>query len=74
VTLEAHFSSTPDVFPHSLVEHEAAEFDLVAAIEGLLLIGPLSPHNIAALRQQLPWLKPRPLGLKTSASLAIGWT
>jgi hypothetical protein len=37
--------------------------------EQTLLLGPLTPHNAAALRQQLPWLKPRPLGLKTSAGL-----
>ena len=34
-----------------------------------LLLGPLSPRNAAALRDQLPWLKPRPLGLRTSAGL-----
>jgi hypothetical protein len=34
-----------------------------------LILGPLSPRNAAALRDQLPWLKPRPLGLKTSAGL-----
>jgi tagaturonate epimerase len=34
-----------------------------------LLLGSLSPRNAAALRDQLPWLKPRPLGLKTSAGL-----
>ncbi|MBE0695314.1 MAG: hypothetical protein IH586_00150, partial [Anaerolineaceae bacterium] len=28
---------------------------------------PLTPANAAALRQRLPWLKPRPLGLVTSA-------
>jgi hypothetical protein len=34
-----------------------------------LLLGPLSPRNAAALRDQLPWLKPRVLGLRTSAGL-----
>ena len=34
-----------------------------------LLLGPTSAHNAAALRAQLPWLKPRPLGLQTSAGL-----
>src|SRR5512143_2115745 len=34
-----------------------------------LILGPLSPRNAAALREQLPWLKPRPLGLRTSAGL-----
>jgi tagaturonate epimerase len=35
----------------------------------ILLIGPLSPHNAAALRVQLPWLRPRLLGLRTSAGM-----
>jgi tagaturonate epimerase len=35
----------------------------------LLLLGPLSPWNAAELRQQLPWLKPRVLGLHTSAGM-----
>ena len=34
-----------------------------------LLLGPTSPRNAAALRARLPWLKPRPLGLQTSAGL-----
>ncbi len=34
-----------------------------------LLLGPTSPRNAAALRAHLPWLKPRPLGLQTSAGL-----
>jgi tagaturonate epimerase len=34
-----------------------------------LLICPLSPINAAALRTQLAWLQPRPLGLKTSAGM-----
>jgi tagaturonate epimerase len=34
-----------------------------------LLLGPLNPRNAAALRDQLPWLRPRPLGLHTSAGL-----
>ena len=34
-----------------------------------LLLGPLSPRNAATLRAQLPWLNPRPLGLRTSAGL-----
>ncbi|HEX9076862.1 MAG TPA: tagaturonate epimerase family protein, partial [Anaerolineae bacterium] len=32
-----------------------------------LLVGPASARNAAALREQLDWLKPRPLGLQTSA-------
>ena len=34
-----------------------------------LLLGPTSPHNAAALRAQLDGLRPRPLGLDTSAGL-----
>lgn len=31
-----------------------------------LLLGPLSTHNAAAIREALPWLRPRLLGLQTS--------
>ncbi len=34
-----------------------------------LLVGPTSARNCAALRQQLTWLQPRPLGLQTSAGM-----
>jgi hypothetical protein len=34
-----------------------------------LLLGPTSPANAAALRAHLPWLRPRPLGLRTSAGM-----
>jgi len=34
-----------------------------------LLLGPLSPPNATALRRLLPWLKPRLLGLQTSAGM-----
>lgn len=34
-----------------------------------LLLGPTSPRNAAALRERLPWLRPRPLGLRTSVGL-----
>jgi hypothetical protein len=34
---------------------------------GKVLVGPLTPANAAALRARLPWLRPVPLGLKTSA-------
>lgn len=34
-----------------------------------LLVGPPSAGNAAALRDCLPWLHPRPLGLKTSAGM-----
>jgi hypothetical protein len=34
-----------------------------------LILGSTSPRNAAALRTHLPWLKPRPLGLRTSAGM-----
>lgn len=34
-----------------------------------LQLGPLTPGNAAALREYLPWLRPQPLGLRTSAGL-----
>ena len=34
-----------------------------------LLLGPKSPRNAAALRSNVPWLTPRPLGLRTSAGM-----
>ncbi len=36
---------------------------------GRLLLGPASPRNAAALRAHLPWLRPKPLGLQTSAGM-----
>jgi hypothetical protein len=40
-----------------------------------LLLGSTSPRNAAGLRSQIPWLKPRPLGLHTSAGMGdrLGW-
>lgn len=37
--------------------------------DSTLLVGPTSPRNAAALRDALPWLRPRTLGLDTSAGL-----
>ena len=36
---------------------------------GNLLICPLDSHNAASLRSRLAWLRPRPLGLQTSAGM-----
>jgi hypothetical protein len=36
---------------------------------GTVLVGPASPRNAAALRDHLEWLRPRPLGTRTSAGL-----
>jgi hypothetical protein len=37
------------------------------SVEGhWLLVGPTSPHNLVVLRELLPWLRPRPLGLRRS--------
>jgi hypothetical protein len=38
-----------------------------------LVLGPLSPRNAAELRDQLPWLKPRVLGWRTSAGIPFPW-
>ena len=35
--------------------------------QGKVLLGPLTPTNAATLRGKLPWLRPVPLGLQTSA-------
>ncbi len=35
----------------------------------VLLLGSPSPRNAAALRANIPWLTPRPLGLRTSAGM-----
>jgi hypothetical protein len=35
--------------------------------QGDVLACPLTPGNAAALRERLPWLRPQPLGLRTSA-------
>jgi hypothetical protein len=35
----------------------------------ILLLGPLNARNALVLREQLPWLRPRPLGLRTSIGL-----
>jgi hypothetical protein len=37
--------------------------------ENALLLGPTSERNARGLRAHVPWLKPRPLGLQTSAGL-----
>lgn len=34
-----------------------------------LLLGPIGPANAAALRKHLAWLRPQPLGLRTSAGM-----
>jgi hypothetical protein len=38
-------------------------------VGNILLIGSLNAHNAAALRAQLTWLQPQPLGIKTSAGM-----
>jgi hypothetical protein len=44
---------------------DAAGFD--GERQGDVLLCPLTPENGAALRERLPWLRPQPLGLRTSA-------
>jgi hypothetical protein len=45
------------------------EGETTGAPAGTVLVGPRSPKNAAALRRHLEWLRPRPLGTKTSAGL-----
>jgi tagaturonate epimerase len=46
---------------------DAFEGERTAAGGRVVLVGPASPRNAAALRSRLPWLRPVPLGLRTSA-------
>jgi len=46
---------------------DVASFDGVRHEGSGTLLCPLSPANAAALRKRLPWLRPGPLGLQTSA-------
>jgi tagaturonate epimerase len=48
---------------------EAFEGEATAHGDGVVLLGPRSERNLAALAQMLPWLRPRTLGLETSAGL-----
>ncbi|HEX9189273.1 MAG TPA: tagaturonate epimerase family protein, partial [Vicinamibacteria bacterium] len=45
------------------------EGETTSVPSGTLLVGPRSARNAAALRRHLAWLRPRPLGTKTSAGL-----
>jgi hypothetical protein len=48
---------------------EGLEGETTGTATGTVLVGPRSPKNAAALRRHLEWLRPRPLGTKTSAGL-----
>lgn len=48
-----------------LVQGDTTDFQGETTADGLLC--PRTPENAAALRQRLPWLRPVPLGLRTSA-------
>jgi hypothetical protein len=45
------------------------EGETAGSPKGVVLVGPTSPGNAAGLRRQLEWLRPRPLGTRTSAGL-----
>jgi len=45
------------------------EGETTGSATGTVLVGPVSPKNAAALRRHLEWLRPRPLGTRTSAGL-----
>lgn len=47
----------------------AFEGEHIEAGDQTLVVAPPSPHNAAVLRQQLPWLNPSLLGLRTSAGM-----
>lgn len=74
---EATFGLAQEEQGHKLVILAVPTARLLAAFEGetgeyqgrTLLLGPTSPRNAAALRQYLPWLRPQPLGLRTSVGL-----
>lgn len=76
-TEEATFGLIQEAQGYKLVILAAPTARLLAAFEGetseyqdrTLLLGPTSPRNAAALRQYLPWLRPQPLGLRTSIGL-----
>jgi len=48
---------------------EGFEGETTGVAEGAVLVGPASTKNAAALRGRLEWLRPRPLGTRTSAGL-----
>lgn len=62
---------------HRLAVLAESDSPALAAFEGetsplqnrTLCLSPLNAHNAAALRTQLPWLQPHPLGLATSTGL-----
>ncbi|HSH82432.1 MAG TPA: tagaturonate epimerase family protein [Herpetosiphonaceae bacterium] len=59
LVVQASDGSSVEGFEGALSEHEGR----------LLLLGPCNAHNAAALRDRLPWLRPQPLGLQTSAGM-----
>ncbi|HEY7924755.1 MAG TPA: tagaturonate epimerase family protein, partial [Vicinamibacteria bacterium] len=69
----AEFALVRDGKGHRLAVAATGDGAGLAAFEGDassgVLVGPLSPKNAAALRARFEWLRPRPLGTKTSAGL-----
>jgi hypothetical protein len=49
------------------VQGDGTGFEGTRRDQSAALLCPLSPNNAAALRARLPWLRPVPLGLRTSA-------
>jgi hypothetical protein len=49
------------------IQGHVSGFDGLRAHQDAPLLCPLTPANAAALRERLPWLRPRPLGLDRSA-------
>lgn len=54
-----------DVLPHSALTVAGGESSAVGG--RTLLLGPTSAANLDALRDLMPWLRPRPQGTRTSA-------
>lgn len=53
-----------DGIKHLIIEGNAENFE--GRVDGTFVICPLNAENAAVMRERLPWLKPKPLGLATS--------
>ncbi len=57
------------VLASAAIELEAFEGETSEQGGRALLLGPYNAHNVGVLRDRLPWLRPQPLGLQTSAGM-----
>ncbi len=67
----AELDGTPHlaILAAGLAHREGFEGDSSEYEGRTLLLSPCNAHNARALRERLPWLRPQPLGLQTSAGL-----